>query len=413
MSTAAQLRTSLERLTGRARARPLLELAQALTDEYWRMGPGKPDALPLLDGAITAIDEAYPFFGPDDGVRPQVAAMRGWLHGIRCTVHFGPEPDRTIGIEQLEEALRSPALPPVMIMVGRLTLAQLYMKKATEILQTPNFASMVMSGGVPADAIADLDRAIAGLEQVSAESTVREGQEAARILLRIAGAMRTIVGSAGAGSGAAAMSRIMEAMSVLQEMHREQADLAAVGPVGAIRFVDADEMASRPPLDRPVPLIEVDDPDVGRPAARMRPAPAADATDPAALRRELRARISAGGDLFDALDARLDPGAPAPPVALVDDVVALATEVIDAGVPNRTDHLLLAVGLCLRAGAAGARWVRHELDEATAGLLHAADSPRPAPPEAVRVMRRVATMLDRIDPACRARERLSTVLRRP
>ncbi|MEV0895638.1 hypothetical protein [Actinoplanes sp. NPDC049802] len=454
MSEIDALRARLKRLTGAARARPLLDLTQLLSDAYWRAGPGKPDSLPLLDQAITAIDEAYGYFGAADPMRRNLAGVRGWLHGSRHLAHAGPVEDRDLGLRLIEEGLGAPNLSPVLGGTLRLTLGQLHMSTVTALLQQPGAMASLTSRGMPASAAADVDRAIECFEQVRDEHGMpRETREVSRTLIRMAGALRIIVTTRPGTSGVEAINRLMEAMKVFQQIHQEQSALYTVVPVGtAGAFYGADTLADQDPLDRPVPLMQSTDPAaVPRPRRNPRPAPApgpaptprpasrpaprpssgpaprpssgpaprpssgpapraasGPGDDTAALRRELRERITGGGDLFPALYRLLRDPSPAP--GLVDDVVALATAVVDAGAANRTDQLMLATGLCLRARAAGARRSRRDLAEAADALVEAA-SARSAPPEAVRVMRRVAAIVDEADPGVRAGHRLTAVLR--
>ncbi|GIF73791.1 hypothetical protein [Asanoa siamensis] len=409
MSTIDELRAELRPLEGPVRARPLVELAQELSNAYWRAGPGKPAALPFLNDAITAADEAYTYFQDGDEVRRRVSALRGQLYGTRHLAHLSPTRDRDIAVAQIREALASRHLPPAVWENCQLTLGQLYLRNLVSLLQGPDLTARILHDGLPPSATVDVDRAVECFEAVRRAPLTREAKDAAELLLRMADALRTIVTIRGGGSGTAAMNQLVAAMAAIQEFHTERSTVLTAGPMINLTAFDADEVADRDPLDRPVAVVEADDP-AGEPTPRQVRAPAAAPSDPdeaGALRRELRARVSGGADLFDALDDLLDPTRPAPAPSLVDDVVALATAVVDAGAANRTDRLLLAVGLCLRARAAGARWIRRDLDDATAALLEAASADRPPPPDAMRVMRRLSTLLDALDPRCRAEARLS------
>ncbi|GGN82607.1 hypothetical protein GCM10010112_60160 [Actinoplanes lobatus] len=418
MSKIDALRARLSKLRGPARARPLLDLTQLLSDAYWQAGPGKPESRILLDQAIAAIDEAYGYFDAADPMRRNVAGMRGWLHGSRHLAHASPAEDRDIGLQQIEEGLRAPGLSPVLSSSMRLTQGQLYMSRVTGILQQPGAVSMITEGRLPATATTDVDRAVACFERVRDEAGApHQARDITGPLLRMAGALRIFVTTPKGTSSVEIMNRWMEAMKVIQQIHQEQSAMHMVVPIGTNgAFYGADRIADQDPLDRPVPLVQ-SAPAVPRPRPAPRPtrttsrvpAPVPAPNDATALRRELRELITGGGDLFPALDRLLRTPAPAP--GLVDDMVALATAVVDAGAANRTDQLLLAAGLSLRARAAGGRRARRDLTEAADALVEAAGSARTPPPEAVRVMRRVADLVDQADPAIRAGHRLTAILR--
>jgi hypothetical protein len=396
------LRAQVAKLTGPARTRPLLELGQALADRYWRAGPGTPGALPYLNEAITVQDEAYGYFDPADRWRAQVASQRGGLYGARHLAHGSPESDRETGVAQLEEALAFPGLPPAVQVMSRMTLGQLYLVRVTRILQSPDIVAMVTGSGVPPGAAADADRAIECFQRVLAAPDLgAEAADVARSTLTVAEAMRKMVGGLGGGPTAVAMDRIMEAVAVLQEFHREQSARAAKGAGGTLpampSLYNAETLAAMDPIDRPVAVVEVPVTEPTQtPLWEWRRAESATA-GPAELRRELRSRMTAGPNLFASLESLLSPDAPALAVAEVDDLVALATAVIAAGDANRTDHLLLAVALYLRGRSDPGGWDDEDggdLQDAATSLLTAADAPRPAPAGAVRVMHRLGVLLD-------------------
>jgi hypothetical protein len=412
MSDLESLRAAVERATGPARVKPLTELSQALVQHYLDAGPGRPAAGPLLDEAIDVVQEAYQYFGPADAMRLQLTAMRGWLYGTRHIAHGSPPQDRTTGIADLEEGLRSPHLPPASLAVYRMTLGQLYLAEVTTVLRSPDMTSMIVNGTLPASMDEDVERAVGCFETILAAPTLaREVQEAARIQLRVAKAMRAMAEGARSTDPVERMDRIMSAMAAFQEIHKEQSRLAQLGPDGPVRSIYfAEQIVARDPLDRPTTLIEVDDPAGTRSPATVPATPAAPATgggDVAVLRRRLRQRLAAGGDLVEALEALLDPAAAAPPAAAVDEVVALATAVADTGAANRTDDLLLAAGLVLRAARGGDDL---DLDDAADALARSAGGRRVVPPDVLRVMRRLASMIDAAGPGRRTADRLAAAL---
>jgi hypothetical protein len=407
MSDVQKLRAAVERATGPARARPLLELAQGLIQCYLDTGPGLDAARPILDEAARVTEEAYGYFGAGDVMRAQVCAMRGWIYGTRHVAHGSPAADRTAGIADLEEGLNSPHLPPASQAMYRVTLGQLYVAEVTNLLRSPEMTSMLVNGRIPPGAVADVEKAIACFEQLlEAPGLGREVRDVARVQLRVAQAMRTMLQAVSGASPIDRMDKLMSSVTELQRIHQEQSELVKLGPDAPGRsFYYAEQIVERDPLDRPTMLVEVDDPS----ASTEHPgsAPVVVPADVGTIRRRLRERVAAGGDLLEALEALLDPAA-APDTALIDETVALATAVADAGAANPTDRLLLAVGLALRGTRAGGDDL--DLDDAADALTRSVTDRRVVPPDIARVTRRVAAVIDSGRRDSRATARLTEAL---
>jgi hypothetical protein len=407
MSDLASRRAAVRRAVGPARAKPLIELAQELTRCYVNAGPGRPDAQPFLDEAAGVTEEAYGLFGAGDVMRPQVQAMRGWIRGTRHIAHGSPADDRTAGIADLEEGLRSPHLPPAQQTIYRITLGQLYLAEVTNLLRSPEMTSMLLNGGLPDRAINDVDRAIACFQQLlEAPALGQEVYDMARIQMRVAEAMREMVRAVDDPSPVERMNKIMNASAALQEIHREQSERAKLGPDAPSRsFYFAETIVDRHPLDRPTMLVEVDD--STPPVDRAAPAPVSEPADVPELKRRLRRRTAAGGDLMEALEALLAPAAE-PPAPLIDEMIALATTIVDSGEANHTDDLLLAAGLAVRGTRAGGDDL--DLQDAAEALIRSASGRRFVPPDVARVMRRIAAMIDTVRPGRRLTARLTEMI---
>jgi hypothetical protein len=408
-----QLRAKLAGLRGPARVGPLMELTQELVNRHWEVGPGRPEALPLLNEAIRTSAEAYGWFDARDPWRRQVAAQLGTLIGSRHLAHGSPPDDRDRAIALLEDGLSLPQLAPVMQIMARLTLGHLYMITVTQALNGVNLAALNAGSAVPASADTDIDRALACFRRVlDTPAASAEARQVAESMLTLTSAFRTIVVALRGGPSTETIDKIMEAVKVVQRFHEEQSARAGRRFAGGmVALYDADRLAGADPLDRPAMMMDVHTPPPATPQAR----PRAQRTPPvndrvAVMRGQLRERVARGRELFTAVEALLAPDAGRLPVDEIDEIVALATAVVDSGRSNRTDHLLLALGLLFRARSAGSPAGRQDVDEAADHLLRAAGSPRPGPAEAVRSMRAVAVALDRLEPGAHVAERLGTRL---
>ena len=433
------LKRELSGLSGPARTYPLLRLGQALADRYWRAGPGSAAALPYLNGAIEALDEAYRYLDPADLLRGRVAAQLGWHLGARYTAHGGSGHDRDTGILLLEDALAFPDLPPTLRII-RLVLGQLYLGRATQGLQGPQVATALRSGSAPAGA-GDADRAADCFHQVLADPPVSaEVTAMAQAMLATAEAMQTVHGrgggvtsgpsgfGSGSGLGGFDLSRLTDAVTMLQKLQQQAGGQAGNGGYAAgvcglppmPWLFDADRIAGLDPLDRPVTVVRGAEPDApARPPATR---PAAARSDLAAIRRLLRDKLAlacgSGTEemgVYPAIASLLRPGAPLPDIHAIDEFVALASTVVDHEEALGSDSLLLAVALYLRGrndGASG--WAAEDnpggdAQAAVESLLAAVATLPTDQPDTVPVVLRLAELLDADTALDRLAERYAEV----
>ncbi|MEU4222385.1 hypothetical protein [Actinoplanes sp. NPDC026623] len=381
------LRDQVALHTGAARARPLVELGQALLDRYWRAGPGSPAGGPDLDEAITVLGEAYDLLGTDSPLYGQLAGQLGWLHGIRHTAHGGPAGDRETGIRLLEVALSRPQQPAMMLGVARFVLGQLLLARQAPAMGAPGLAVRIMNGG-PADGAADLDRAVVLFREIidgpriSAELT-----ETAATMLVVAEAMQAMFGGAG---GRMDLGKLAAAMTAIQDFQaRTRTPGAGLGVMPGA--VDVSLIPDAGPAGRPVAVV---DGPVPAPASLPRQRRAAERpTGDAVLRAALDALLTE--PVPTALRALLDAD-PADP-ALVDDLVAIGSVLAESAAARPADHLAFAAGLYLRGASDAA-----DRGRAAESLGRATENASAESPEFLAAALRLATLLDRSDPALRA-----------
>lgn len=410
----AALQTELAGMSGPARCPRLLMLGQALMDRYWRTGPGSQAGLPDLNAAIEAMEEAYGYLESGDQHRGLVANGLGWIRGARHMMHGGDVADRNTAIRLLEESLSCPILPPVNAASGRLVLGQLYLLEAMQGMQAMGLNLASLGGGAAPERKA-AERAVEHIRQVAeAPSVSAEVTSAARSMLTMAETTRDLLeGLSGGplGLDLGRMQRLITTLQTLQAQAKSMSGMSGYGrmagfsagggapfaPGGAapgqsglppLPLFDIEAMAAEPPLDRPVTVIEGQEPAAPavapkpRPAAvpanveRLRAALAAQfaqlaATvaeptdvvqpvakpmtgDPTVEDRPARDRTVEPPEAYRSAAALLCPDGPPLPVDAVDECVALATTVVHevesidpagAGL----DRFLLAVALFLRA----------------------------------------------------------------
>ncbi|MEV5689683.1 hypothetical protein [Micromonospora globbae] len=401
----AGLRARLGRLTGAARTRPLVELAQVLADRYWRAGPGKVEALPVLDEVIACLDEAYGYLSRDDPMRPQIGSQLGALLGARHTAHRSSDSDRQRAVTLLEEALEAPNVPPVLQSFARFNLGQLLLSTSVLGLQSADVSMLTGGGSLPgapeAARAADCFRAVLAADVLGPEMA-----EAVQAMLTMAETMQKFLADAGhAGRGALDLEPLMRVMTTMHELQRRTGG----GRGGGLLF-DLRTTLAEDPLDRPVTVLRVPDPGPDDdPADLPRQDSRPTAPDVEALRRAIAERVAAGGDPFEALAALLRPEAPPAPVGLVDDLVGLATSVAHAVGADATpaDRLVLAVARYLRGrDDADGGWVDadDDLRAAATELSTAADALPADPSGAVPLAVDLARLLDAREPAGRLLE---------
>ncbi|MEZ0107692.1 hypothetical protein ABH920_001684 [Catenulispora sp. EB89] len=402
-----RLETELAGLTGSARAQTLLRLGQAHWMRYWRTGIGSGVGLPHLDRTITAMDEALGYLEPGDVLRVQAVSMVGVFRCIRHSVHNGPTADRDAGIPLIEEALAAGpgVLPPASADFARVTLGEAYLRRSMQIMQTQDAMMAVMSRGMPPGTIADMERAIEILREVTNNSTAPQMTQMAAKMLRMAETMHRIFTAFGSPNLSTQVQAMMGSMAEIQELVREletdgfgmgsHITNASVLDTEWTQYVDTTDIPSamfreagsdaggdepkRPESAQPKPAQpqakqpepqppepkrpqperpeserpESERPESGaseQPEQRERPERARFSVDAEAIRADLRTLIGAAsaGDAVFAVAADLLRAAEPP--AWVDEFVASAAGVVHSvEAPSGTDHFLLAVALHLRS----------------------------------------------------------------
>lgn len=391
------LRAQLAERRGPARTRPLIELAQALAERYWRLGPGRPAGLPYLNEAVSAAAEAYGYFAADDVWRGRVAAELGWLHAVRFLAHAGPVSDRDAAVPLLEESLTFPALPPVLRDMSRLALGQLYLSRVTSVFQSPDLPAMLIGGGLPPQAGADAERAVSIFRTMQTESVLSADMaDVVNTMRTVAEATQGVLGSTSRGAAGFDVAGLMRAVSALQDLQRLQNSRPSAGTFpGLPSLFSGDDLARLDVLDRPVTVVNVP-PEAPIPAM---PSPDPIVPDPGDARRELAALVAPDGDLLGALAVLLGPDGYGVPVDTVDDMVALAVAVTTGTAFDGTDHLVLAVALYLRGRldpGAMASAPGGDFELSGAALKRAAETLRTSRPAAVPVLNRLAALLGRV-----------------
>ncbi|WP_410597380.1 hypothetical protein [Amycolatopsis sp. lyj-23] len=350
--TITRLRAELADLTGPARLTSLARLAQEFAQQYWRVGPGRPEGLPDLDGAIAAWEECLEHLQPGDNLRGQFAAQLGPLLSARYSLHTEDERDREAGLRVLAEALDSAHLARVHREMCRVQLGQLSLSQVLKLFRTPGAAMQLVTGGVPADVKADVDRAVSCFRQVLAEGPssddVRRGAEP---MLAVAEIMQTMVsGTGGAGIDLQAM---MGAMAKMQELQGRLGELRGAGQGrrgtdSFFSFADMRSVMETAPLDRPVAVVEEAGP--AEPPAAPKPPAAPQPADVEQLRSSLSEKLGRkdpARPVWAHAAELLRPDGPEPAIDVVDDLVALATMVVEAD-GTAVDRFVLAVALHLR-----------------------------------------------------------------
>jgi hypothetical protein len=341
--TVTTLRSELAGLSGPARVAPLSRLAQALAEQYWRTGPGRPEALPVL--------KCHGLLREGDSIRAQIAAQLGWLLGARYSTHTEDDRDRETGLRVLTEAVESPHLTKVLREMSRLQLGQLCLGRVSKVFQAPGGAMQLLGGGVPPDVRAEVDRAAGCFRQVLAEGpSSTDLRSAAESLSSMAEVLQTMVSaSGGAGLDLQAM---MAAMAKVQDLQNRYSGAAGVSPGGGgpgtfLSFAHIRSIMNVAPIDRPVTVVE----QASAPAVPPPPV----VPEPAGgdrLRSSLHEKLGGTGPVWARAADLLLPAAPGLTIDVVDELVALATMVVEAedgdGEDVAVDRFVLAVALNLR-----------------------------------------------------------------
>lgn len=400
-----ELRANVARHEGVAQTRPLMELGQELANTYWRIGPGSPAATPVLDEAIGVLDEAYGYLNAGDAMRGQVAAMLGWLSGVRHTAHGGSERDRETGIFLLDEALGYPHLPPIPQTVARVILGQLLIGRVTAGM---NGASFAMTPVAVPGGHADLDRSVTCFQQVLDGPVISEEITAvARAMLTVAEAVRTVTDVFRAGPAGVDLGRIAEALAAMQNL-QQTLRRPGTGFGSVPNFLDADAIAAAAPAGRPVAVIDGTVSSGPSPAPVHRPAVPSPSASAATLRTGLWKKLGE----YASITALVTGDAPMPDIGAIDDIVALGGALTSGPDATGADHLLLAVGLYLRSTIDSGGWggadSTDDVRAAGKSLLAAADALHSEPADALVTAFHLATRLDERWAAGQVREQLST-----
>jgi hypothetical protein len=365
---AAALRAELAALSGPVRSQPLIGLAQALAGRYWRSGAGRPASLPDLTAAIDALEESYGWLRPDDPHRRAVAFLLGQLLATRHLVHDGPSRDREVAIIVLEEALALPDPPAAASDMARTILGQLYISRAMTVFRGTDGGlardATPLQTRIPAEALADIDRAVDHLRRVvEGDEVPAEIVQAAHTLSAMVEAIRDVFGGLGSGASGVDFGRLFQAMQAMQNLQS-----ATSGPLASLGSgVPGMPMVLRKPTDhtpedRPVTLVTGPEPEAPTTATRRQPQEPIAAAAPGALRRALLTTLAEASAIPDATPAGAQPAARAralirhdavaPDRAVIDALVAQAVLVVAAGsadpIEAAADRCLLAVALYLR-----------------------------------------------------------------
>ncbi|MEY9861173.1 hypothetical protein ABH935_006813 [Catenulispora sp. GAS73] len=404
-----RLETELAGLTGSARAQTLLRLGQAHWMRYSRTGIGAQVGLAHLDRAITAVDEALGYLEPGDILRVQATSMLGVSRCVRHSMHNSPVADRDAGISLLEETLAAGpgALPAASVGFARATLGEAYLRRAVQIMQSPDALMAAISRGTPSGTIADMERAIENLREVTTVTTVPQLSQTAAKMLRMAETMHRIFTAFGSPNLSTQLDVMMGSMAEMQELVREfETDGFGVGShITNASFLHTEWTQHADPTDFPSAMFREPEsdaggnsvregvreqqgagskrPESGRPDAqqpeskqpeskqpeskqpesrlpesgapeppeqRERPERTRFSVDADAMRADLRTLIGVGSAGDDVFAVAADLLSAAEPPAWVDEFVASAAGIVHSvEAPSGADHFLLAVALHLRS----------------------------------------------------------------
>ena len=416
MDDADALRAEVARHTKEARTRPLLNLAQRLQYDYWAAGPGQPAAAPVLDELVTVLDEACGYLEAGSFVRGQVAGELGSVLAVRSIVHLSPAHDGDRAVPLLEESLTFPALPHILQVRNRQQLATLLLTRAMRGLQDPQAAMRLMMPGPPPAGATDADRAVTLLREVRDGPVLgSEIAENAELMLEMAETVQSLLGSGAGSPGGPAgldLGRMMQAMSRMADLQRKMAARprgAGFGYVPNAFDFAADDLAARPPHERPV--MVVDEPATAAPASAD-PAPPTPRTPAATYRTALVTLLPSPTATLELLADGASPD-----IDTLDELVALGSCLVEAPGAVPADHLPLAVGRYLRGTAGGGEWGApgepdddpDDLKAAAAHLLACAETLATQPGGDVAVALRLADLVDRRAPDHAVGDRLAEV----
>ncbi|MEV4351878.1 hypothetical protein AB0J83_46085 [Actinoplanes sp. NPDC049596] len=319
------LRAEVAGHRGRARTGPLLRLGQALSDRYWRAGPGQPAARAYLDEIIEVLTEAYGYFEAADAWRGQVAAMLGQQHAIRALAHAGPDEDRVKAIPLLEEGLAFERLPPALMLPSLMMLGQVHLMPAALI------------GGSPAGIRRAVDRA---------EDCFRQALAAPQLGSEVTQGIRTMLEMVEILRGLAGVSDPAKMLKSVQRLR----DVQKSGSPIVLSPLQGDLLAQLDPLDRPVAVVDVPSAATPAPVSTRRPIPEPDVGD---ARRALRVLLPHPQDPVASAQALLHD---TPARSRTDELVALTVAIAAREPDDGPNQLLLAVALRHRSRIGPGGW---------------------------------------------------------
>lgn len=393
-SEIARAESELADERGDARALPLARLGKMYQEAYWEAGPGSLKALPYLDKAVAALDEAYEYFDPQDMKRQAIAVTLGMLRGLRYIAHDGTAADSDEGIRLLEETLKSADLQATTAVLASIILGQIYVRRAAIQFQAPNFLFAAMRTGAPEVAI-DLDRAVhcftVGVDTASLPELVNTAQT----MLGLADAMRTMVNSMGAPSLGTQLDAMMQALASMQRLQRSGLQIKL--PDAGAQLFDVEWATHIASVHRPVALVQGEVPEQAPAENREPPERPTPTLDLDVMRQDMGRLLRVDGNVYatavDLLRAEQPPRE-------VDDFVALATVIVhEAGPATSLDHFLLSAALYLRSIRDKGGWVEPDdsvggdLEAATESLLTAAKKMPEEDPDGIPPAVYLATLL--------------------
>jgi hypothetical protein len=350
--TIARLRAELAGLGEPARTAPLIRLGQALVARVIQNGPSAPSALPDIDAAVTALDEALGNLREDDPVRGAVSCILGLAHCWRGNFVNDPE-NRDAAVHHLSTALASGSLSVTHVVMAQMALGSQYVFRATSPLMSSGATMNLIGAMGNSDLAADCDRAADCFSAVLAGKSVSaEIRDLAQTLLELVSAFRPILGGGQGGLSLEKMANAMVSLQAVQERVTRDAKpgYGGFGLPDVFTFDITRSILSRDPLENPVAVFEGE-------FEEKQPLPAPESVVPEQvdLRQSLRERLSltdAGVPVWEAA-AMLLSGVATPAVAVVDEAVALASTVVEEDgdvepADAAVDWFLLAVTLHLR-----------------------------------------------------------------
>ncbi|HZN73134.1 MAG TPA: hypothetical protein VFC00_15810 [Micromonosporaceae bacterium] len=359
----SQLRAEIDPLKGPARLPGLLRLAQALATEYTTTGPGAPAGKPCLDEGITRLAEAYGYVQAGDPLRVHIALTLGHHLSIRYLTHGGAGDDCDRAIALLQTAVGSAGPQGLEPTLGRVLLGQLLLSRAAAYIQTQQPGIAARGGGYPPTrATEDAGRAETYLRAVvDGEPVSDELMTVARMMLEMTAAIRALLRAMSGDIRDMDLSRLTGMAATMQQVQERMRQGGGLGyrlPQNGFFDISLSQLAAADPTEWPVPVVLGEEPAV---EAAVVTAPLAIAAeppdaDPDSLRGQLSALLPAGddsaGEVWQMAADLLLPGAPAPDVAAVDKMVALASTLAELPGADPTqaaiDAYVLAVTLLLR-----------------------------------------------------------------